>query len=347
MRTQKGTNLLRKETGSLATVLISVLILISFLLAAFSVDLGHMMLVTEQLQNATDAGALSGAQDLWYNLPNAANDALSVTARNNADGKSVTNSSSGVTVTATVVAPSIATPGTVEVKASMLVNHLFGPLFGRDTDTITVDSLAGTSGSLVTLFGNQGTGIAPFPLAVSIDQAPPGFSPLSEHKIGDTVTFNINSQKQKNAAFTSFTDSTANANYITDAIQQVLFPGQTTDTVTIPPVSIGDNINLSNGTLGQQLLAKQPDMNAFLTPNRPLIMPVIEGPPAYNQQSPVIGFIAFQPTSVSFGNGNGVVETITGTLVAAQVNGISGQIQPGPFSGPLSQMVIGPVQLLR
>lgn len=334
--------ILRSRSGSLASLFIAVLVLVTFLIGAFSVDLGHIQLVTEQLQNATDAGALAGAQDLFTNLPNAEQSARTVCAKNIADGRSVSSSTPGVTVEVYVTAPTTTTPGSVEVKGSMLISHLFGPMFGRNEDTIVVDSVAGTSGNLFQIFANQ-----LFPLAVSIDTYPDGGSPLSEHKVGDVVTFDINSQRRKNAAFTSFTESTANARYISEAISQILGLSEV-EPGFIPSVSIGDYINLNNGVVGQSELARGEVRDRFLSLDYPLILPVIEGDPAYTRSRPIIGFIAFRPSSVSFGNKNGYVEGITGQIVGAQVRGISGPAGPmAQYSEPLSDAIVGPVQLIR
>ncbi len=324
---------IRSETGSLASVLMSILFLIAFIIGALSVDMGHIQLATEQLQNATDAAALAGGNDLWTSPDTAEQSARAVCAMNIADAKSVSSSTPGVTVDVAVVPPTNNTPGTVEVS------HICSLIFGRSSDVINVRSVAGTAGTLDQLFFGQA-----FPLAVSIDAVPNGGSALQEHKIGETVTFYINSQQVKNAAFTSFTVKSANANYIGDAIEQALGLAPT-EPGFIPSVTIGDDIYLSNGVLGRKILARQPNMDAFLN-SGPFVLPVISGDPAYNQTREVIGFIGFKPTGVSFGNGHGIVETLTGELVFVQVRGISGA-GSGLMPGALASSALGPIQLIQ
>src|SRR5208337_3523233 len=52
--------------GAVAAITI-ILMVAFFALLAIVIDLGHLMLVRNQLQNAADAGALAGARALFYN----------------------------------------------------------------------------------------------------------------------------------------------------------------------------------------------------------------------------------------------------------------------------------------
>jgi hypothetical protein len=335
----------RKPHGSLGTLLMAVLLLITFAVGSLGVDFMHMLAVKNELQNGVDAGALAGAQDLWTDLVKAEEHAFRITAANKADGKLIANTSPKTTVQVLVVPPTVVRPGSVRVDASMEIRHLLAPMIPRWKDTIRATAVAGTSGSLVTLFGDN----YPFPLAVSASGGQNG-PQLIDMEIGDSYTLYINSQQYKNAGWTSFSEDSANRNYIQGAIDQALGIEQQAPGY-IPSVSIGDFISLNNGVMGQMQLGNSPYYEALLDPNRPpLILPVVEdAPTAMNQRSKVIGFIGFRVTSIlrsgkDGGGGGGVVEALVGTIVRPQVRGTSGD---PTGSEPINQLAIGPVQLIR
>jgi hypothetical protein len=224
-------------------------------------------------------------------------------------------------------------------------------MFGRLSDTISVVSIAGTTGNLAQLYADQA-----FPLAVSIDTIPRDNNvnglPLNSRGVGDTFTLYINSQQVKNSAWTSMsTDQAASKSYIQKAIDQALglakiVPGY------IPAITIGDPINLNNGVMGQMQLAKSPYIEALTNPNAPvLVLPVIEGDPSFNSNRPVVGFVGFKVTSVTTSNKGGIVETITGTIQRPQINGLSGpplNLVANPNdNNVLAQFTPGPIQLIH
>lgn len=206
--------------------------------------------------------------------------------------------------------------------------------------------MAGSSGKLWILNANQA-----FPIAVSIDAVPDTKTglpakPLSGCSIGDAFTLYLGSQKVKNACFTTF-DSPPSAHYINEAIGQALelrdeIPG------FVPAIKVGDPIHLDNGISGQKRLADSPYI-AALQSKGPFILPVIQGDPAFNQTSPVVGFIGFKILSVDVNGKNGIVESITGQLVKPQVAGESGPFPATgtPISEAISRLSPGPVQLIR
>ena len=57
-------SLIKDKRGAMAPITI-ILMVIFFALLAFVIDLGHLLLVREQLQNAADAAALAGARALF------------------------------------------------------------------------------------------------------------------------------------------------------------------------------------------------------------------------------------------------------------------------------------------
>lgn len=332
--------------GAIGSLLLLLGVFISLLLGSLAVDFMHMLAVKEELQNATDAGALAGARELWFHLENAHPYALQVTAQNRADGKFVSNDSEGTRVDCIVKEPQGNIPGEVQVEATMRIRHILAPIFLRGGDDIKVVSVAGTSGQLWLLNVNQA-----FPVAVSINAVPSektgiNAKPLSACSLGDEFTIYLGSQKVKNGCFTTF-DSSPSAHYINEAIGQALelrekIPG------FVPAVQIGQQINLDNGISGQKKLADSPFLTA-LQNKGPFVLPVIEGDPAMNQSRPVIGFIGFKVLSVDVNGKSGIVESIRGQLVRPQVAGESGPIPltGSPVNEAIARLNLGPIKLIR
>lgn len=177
---------------------------------------------------------------------------------------------------------------------------------------------AGTGGS-----GTSGNGKSPDPGTTL------SMKSLIDAINGDkSFTIYLNNQQFKNAAFTSFTDHPTNSNWVTDAIAQCLgVSGNHYDPVTIPSVEIGvDNIYLNNGMIDQRKLGEDPFYSKMLEEGRNLVLPVIEGAPAYNQNRRCIGFIVVHPVAIHKTQGTGNVESIDVIIKDAAVPGISGTI---------------------
>lgn len=335
----------RTRNGSLCAVLISLFLLAVVIVGAIAIDTYRYVCIKHELHNATDAGALAGAQELWTDLNLAEQDAYDVTKLNQADGRSVDNASPGTSVKVTVVGPSVQSEGSVTVQASMSINHLIAPIFGRTSDVVSTTSIAGSTGSLITVFGNQ-----LFPLAVSSNARTNGNAGILETaKLGDKFQLNLNSQGFKNAAFTTLTVPPAKQPLVDKMIKQALglepeVPG------LVPSISVGDDIYLNNGILSEVDLARGPKLQAMIDPDRPpLILPVIEGEPPFNRTHTVVGFIAFKPTDVTLGRGGGIVETITGTLVKVGIDGSSETVIGKEYSGnkTLASLTPTPIKLIR
>lgn len=338
----------RRGQMSLLFILVTLIVGVSF--SALALDFAHMSAVRTTLHNATDAAALAGAQDLWKNPEDCATNAYAVAALNKADGKAVSNDSEGCNVNVIVTPPTNTAHGQVEVDATLEVEHWFAPFAGHWTDTIQVGSVAGTAGKLIRLNAGQG-----FPLAISIDQAPTDNKgnvlgmPLNQMKPGDSIKLYIGSQSMKNAAWTSLTAGSANASTINTMLDEGLGL-QTKKQIDIPSVAVGDMINLNNGVMGMKDLCKEPTYSALL--NEPFfIVPVVAGAPAYNQQAAVVGFTGLKITNVDSKSNNGIVMTITGTLMnMPQVDGQSGVINNtgNPANDDaLTRLSVGPIQLIK
>lgn len=310
----------RRQSGILAYILPAIILMLGAGLAALGTDIAHGVDCRSELQNATDAGALAGALDLFTpnNNSNAIAHALQIAGQNTADGRLVSQNSPHTTVTANILNP--ANPiiiGQCQCNGSMQVDNYFAKMFGMFNQTVNTTSTATAYNSLISV----DPGIL-FPLAVSIDTLNGHTVPLYQNKVGDTVTFIVNSSKFDNSAWTSFTIPNTNANWLSQAIDSALginfVPG------LIPGVNIGDQISLINGVAGTKDLTADPENSALLSTI--VCLPVIQGETAFNQSRPLIGWITVQITKVSKNNGKGNVLQFTATIVKGIEQGTPGAI---------------------
>jgi Flp pilus assembly protein TadG len=155
--------------GAVAAITI-IMMVVFFALVAIVIDLGHLMLVRNQLQNAADAGALAGARALFYNnatgTPNWAagsSAALAAVQSNKADTQSLltANVQTGywnTTWTASTAPPNLLstgiTPGPTDAAAVKVqvqkiagsnngpVALTFGQIFGITTVNVSAHATA-------------------------------------------------------------------------------------------------------------------------------------------------------------------------------------------------------------
>jgi Flp pilus assembly protein TadG len=316
----------KKASGLMGSLILSSLIIISVGIGALALDISHIIAAKNDLQKAVDAAALAGAEELTANPELVEYHALQIAANNKADGRFVANDSDGTSVTVGSTPSIVDEVGTVTVRAEMDLRHMAAPIFGRVTDRIGVCATASAKGPLTTIFADQA-----FPMTVSLDTAGKNNNgqnvgkALKDHKLGDSVKFYINSQQVKNAAFTSFTLRQANANYIKDAVDQSLGLAEVQPGF-IPSISVGDEIYLNNGVVGQKELAKGEKLDALIAKVPYVVAPVILGDPSFNQTRVVVGFVALKITDVEVSQSGGLVETITATLIKASVKGHGGPV---------------------
>lgn len=305
----------------MGTVLIIPVILMALMFGSMAMDVSHVVSVRQELQSAVDAAAMAGAQSLSTAPDSVEHHAREVCRLNYADGTSVDDASTPMDVSVTVVPSTVTTPGTVRVTAEVTANNILAKIFNNHTTQVRASALAGGTGPLA-----QMNGTTLFPLAVSLDDSKKSlnFRPLNELHVGDTFELVINSQQYKNAAFTSFSDPNTNANWIKAAISQSL--GLPTNTsVTIPPVKVGDPINLTNGVLGQKALADDPYFSA-LSQQEVIYLAVVEGSVPFNQSRPLVGFIGVKVNSIAVNKSGGIVEQISVTLKKPLSTGIEGAV---------------------
>lgn len=178
-----------------------------------------------------------------------------------------------------------------------------------------------TSGGTATTSGGTGSGTTTTSSGTVVST-----KALKDLSVGDTLYMYINSQQVKNAAFTSFSKTNPNANWLNDAIDQAL--GLTAQEANfIPSVKIGDPISLINGVAGQKSLAEGDRLEAFI--DKPVVyLPVMAGSPPFNQARPIVGWVAVKINNVVKNQSGGVVETVEATLLKAPILGRKGDIPP-------------------
>lgn len=184
------------------------------------------------------------------------------------------------------------------------------------TTTATTTSSGSTTGSTTTTSGTTTTSSG----TVVSTKA------LKDLNVGDTVRIYINSQQVKNGAFTSFTKPNPNANWLNDVIDQQLGLAEP-EANKVPSVKIGDPISLINGVAGQKSLAEG-DRLAALQDKAIIYLPVISGTPPFNQERPIIGWIAVKVKNVLTNQSGGVVETVEAELLKAPILGRKGDLPP-------------------
>jgi Flp pilus assembly protein TadG len=334
----------RDRRGNLCGVFLGIGVLINIGLCALAADTSHFLATKEELQNATDAGALAGAMDLMQHPQDAEKDARIIAAKNFADATSVDDSVSKANVAVNVTPATTSTAGKVHVHAEVTVRNIFAHLLGRHFDTITSDSVAGTRGKLVRANSGQ-----VFPIAVGLEAGATDDddlskqSPLYTKQAGDYFKLYFNST-QKNAAFTSFTDGSKGAGWFKDAMVEAAGHQPHKDRV-VPAVGVNDNILFTQGTGPYSELLGDPVYSYLI--DRTIVLPVVRGEAPFTDPRAVIGFISLKVTSIQKNN-NGEPKLIGGILVVAQPRGVSGKlsITPKKLEDAMNQLSAGPVQLI-
>jgi len=170
----------RYRQRGVVIVFTAVILWVLLLLFGLAADTAYVYWTAAQLQNAADAAALAGAQEVSFNSSQAVTDAVNTAADNRAGGAAVQlNSATDVVLgnfnTSTNAFTASATPyNAVQVtarrnqgSAAGPLNLLFGPIFGIKTSNVVRSAVAMTetssnvgllvlapSGSSTTLVGN-------------------------------------------------------------------------------------------------------------------------------------------------------------------------------------------------
>ncbi|PWT99467.1 MAG: hypothetical protein C5B53_05350 [Candidatus Melainabacteria bacterium] len=288
------------ERGAFGSVLLGLLLIAACGIAALGADVAHLVSVKAQLQNAVDAGALGGAQDLLkiavtpQDQTTASTDARTITAVNVADSTPVSNNTPGTNVTVAVAG--VTAPYTVTVQATRQAGSLFASIFGIPSEAITSKAVAQASWGLKTLAPDQAIDIG-----VSLDWIPPNglqqgraLDSYAGLPIGQSFTVILNPQSQTNAAWIKDWGSFYN-----------------------PQIDFGSTVvNLDNGTVGSS--------EAPYGVGDIIVMPIFLGAPPFNYSATVYGVVALKITNIDWPH------KITGILSTPILRG-----EPGtPFGLP-------------
>lgn len=331
---------LRSQKGVLGTVLSTAILLICISFCAFAYDVAHVASVQGELRNASDAGALAGGKALFNNPKKAQSDALAIAALNIADGVNVSNKSKDTTVSVNVQAPPYLLdlnlplninlsltnpfnnpPGTVSVTAAKKVNHIFGRLWGHNSDVISVTSVASMKRPILQLSGNQ-----LFPMAVWVDAVPYntgiGPVPLTLFRVGDSVNLSLDNPLTGVKGNTTFTGSGKgnDSASVLSAIDQML--GLTNQAPGVVPAStVGDGIKATDSIAIQKMIFSSSRLNALY--NQVLVLPIVRDSLSLVKSSTIAGFMGFKVTNVVTDARSGALVGLTGTIVQPIVSGRS------------------------
>ncbi|HEY9789781.1 MAG TPA: pilus assembly protein TadG-related protein [Candidatus Obscuribacterales bacterium] len=333
----------RERRGSLIVLIPAVVLIAIIGIGAFAMDVSHNVTVRTELQNAVDAAALAGAQDFkdastW---PSVDADALQVAQQNTADGRNVSNSTSGASVTVQSQTPGQNnSPGECQVGASMQITDLFAKLFAHNNDTIDVTSTADYWNTVNSIEANQ-----MMPIAPSLDDTSQGPA-LSSKKLGDQLTITIK-PSGGNAAWTSGTMTHPSTTVLREALDVALGLAQPTPGANPAMVADGTTqIALTQGLHNGVDLSAAP-YAGLIEGKQYVVLPVITGSNPYVQSRVLMGFIAMKVTSISTGPDS---LTLNGTLVKGLVKGAGGMLPNAGVSDPtqtLSQLSVGTVKLVQ
>ncbi|MBY0549203.1 MAG: hypothetical protein K2W95_18155 [Candidatus Obscuribacterales bacterium] len=337
----------RTQSGQCCTAAMVVLLLSLLLLGGLTFDGVHLLLVKEQLQQAVDAAAIAGAHHLPDGRADAEASALYVLSRHILEGGEL-GRGLGRTAEILALAPFDTNAGSVQVKATLEVPTLTGGLTNCRTIDVSASALAGSEYPLRRLHADQA-----FPLAVSLDRRPlldGVYQPaLNSKRLGDEFILYLGPNAAKNADLIGF-DGCASKEVIEAQMRMALGLNDTEHGVT-PSVSVGQQIYLTNGILGKDLIVKS-DIKAALLSGAGIIVPAIEGEPPYNQQTKVVGFVGLKILAVKFqenaSDPMNAIEEIHARIEHLPVRGETGFV-PVSASSENAVRAIGvyPVQLLE
>jgi hypothetical protein len=322
----------RDRSGTVA-VIVALLLAVFLGLAALAIDIGHIMVVRNELQNAADAAALAGASYLYPQTPPASPEPPDwATATTQATGAIGLNQSDRVALTSCVVQtgywnlahtpPGLQgqgiTPGPQDFPAVQVtvsrstglnggpVQHWFAPVIGINTSNVSATATA--------VMASPGTAFpgALMPIAISqavANQAATYNSPANQIYIGSSYHYPTDQAGQ----WTSFATDANNV----PTVRDLLANGNPT------PLSVGDDIWIEPGTKDTLFGSVPVGVNVLL--------PIAQNIDAH-ASVPIIGFIGFHITASVGGSG----KYIEGYFLPGFYAGLTGGVGPnyGAYAPP-------------
>lgn len=317
---------LHDRSGNITTIAaVGIVVFIGFV--ALALDIGHMLLVKNELQRAADAGALAGARGLWPNdlntvttttAPNcyrAFTRALATTKANAVDGANPDNIVSLDDVVCGIwdyaqktFTPSISF-GTNAVRVTTQRNNVgmyFASVLG-----VGPKNISATATAVIDWVGGVGQGT--LPIAIGEKYLPKKNEPL-------TITFNP-STSDVGGWFTA-PNSSSNASTLENYINNGECPSLKIYDSNNPSSNNSepyDRINLNNGVIDSVLQTLVSKASNGASKNSwsgqfDVILPTVDSTQFNENMSPVKGFIHFQMTTVDATGNNKRVEGVIKNL---------------------------------
>jgi Flp pilus assembly protein TadG len=330
MRTKSS--FLKDSRGSVAAITI-IMMVAFFALVAIVVDLGRLMLVRGQLQHAADAGALAGAEALYYNSTIVGpawtpgqTAAVSAVQKNKADTLQLSAAAvqtgywdttwSPLTAPATLLAKGIV-PGPTDapgVKVSVqkiagsnsgAVTLTFGQIFGITTVNVAAHATAIASGPVTMPPGTL------FPLAIN-SVMEPDFTVYNSASNPVYIGSNYHYPTDQAGQWTSLGADENNVPFV----QGLMSGGNPI------PLSQGGPIWIEPGT--KDTLFKDANAYAGTTVNLPVVDDTANGGAmTTHAEDPIVGFVRFYIIAGTGGSSKDVEGYFVGGLIVPG-NGNSG-----------------------
>lgn len=331
---------LSRDTRGATTILVAVFLFALITLVGLIIDLGHIHVVRQELQNAADAGADAGAMSLFWltgTQPVDAKNLLScdyarlkareVIQSNKSDAQALTIPEADVLVGVwqrnistgawefqtlpcdsanayTINAVRVITRRTNEVNGP--VNMLFARFLGQEYVELTARATA-VLGWVRNL--RRGGG---FPLAVADTYVPPP---------GQSVFVSFNPDNRDTGGWHSYLHPAASSEYIQNLVN---------GTEKSDPIKVGDLIEMINGVATSVLQECAKEFRA--RDNKWTVMiPVVPSTQTLNQQAEVLGFVAFEITDIKASPDHRIDGWIRGGYLAPK--GETGSPVGSPTSG--------------
>ncbi|MGQ9687668.1 MAG: pilus assembly protein TadG-related protein [Desulfobaccales bacterium] len=298
-----------QDTRGASAFFVAISIFLLLTTVGLVIDLGHLYVVKQELQNAADAGASAGAMSLYWlgtgTDPQDAKDLLSceyahlkaveVVNQNRSDNNLLAipvedvqvgvwqyNGAKGIWEFETlpcdpenaynINAVRVTTRRTQAVNGP--VNLIFARLLGIPRLELTGQATAmlGWVRSL-----RPGAG---FPIAVGDNYVPP---------VGERMWVTFSPDHSDTGGWHSFLHPAASARYISDLI---------TGDEASDLIKVGDFIEMQNGVADSTINTMQKEFYHVHGGDWTVILPVIPAAQTYNQQREVLGFVAFEVVTV-------------------------------------------------
>ncbi len=331
---QKGDLSFRRDQSGSVTVMAALALFVLLGFAGLALDVGHIMVVRNELQNAADTTALAGALYLYPKTPpsspqppewtTAKLQALSFIGYNKSDGAALTDAAVttgywNLARTPSALQGTGITPGpddcaAVQVTVSRSGGQNGGPMhnwFGLFTGSQTSDVSAMATAVMCSPGSAKKGALLPIAIPKEMaDKADQFNNPASKFKIGSSYHYPTSEGGQ----WTSFHVDANNLPAITDLITY-----GNPDTV-----SIGDNIWIEPGTKNA--------LYGSIPVGADVVLPVVTNIQTH-ASVPVVGFIGFHVTASVGGSGKYVEGYFLPTMYAGTTIGNGGPIY-GAYAPP-------------